>query len=213
MMQQPVDGGLDFEDAVEATKNHELYVLVSKHEDYGPQNIARAPGGPLMGLAVRLHDKLARLSHILEHQGEPRYESLADTMLDIANYGTIGQMVINGDWPGAEPLYPPEGECDQDDGDVEARLRAVLDALDRSRPEPYAIVMEWDPDSGDAKGSVGADRGGRPLFVGDRVRHTLTGFHTTVVGEAAGDQVVLQFPDGTRGPHSHLYLDKVEGPS
>jgi hypothetical protein len=36
-------------------------VLVSKQKDYGPLNIARAPGGPLNGLRVRMHDKLSRI--------------------------------------------------------------------------------------------------------------------------------------------------------
>lgn len=202
MMQQPVDGGLDFEDAVEATKNHELYVLVSKHEDYGPQNIARAPGGPLMGLAVRLHDKLARLSHILEHQGEPRYESLADTMLDIANYGTIGQMVINGDWPGAEPLKPEGGEQDPDD--TEEAVRAALEDLDRT----YA------PDSPDLPFRLaGSDRDGIPLFIGDKVKYTLTGHTVTVVGGRVGGHVDVQFPDGSGDCYAGDYLDKVEGPA
>lgn len=77
-----------------------LELLLQKHRDYGPENIARAPGGPLMGLAVRLHDKVARLAHLLENGATPENESLADTFLDITNYGAIGQMVLGGTWPG-----------------------------------------------------------------------------------------------------------------
>lgn len=87
-------------------KKRETSVLLSKHRDYGPKNIANAPGGPMMGLAVRLHDKLARLIHLLEQVDEPAHESLIDTMLDIANYGTIGQMVLEGVWPGTEQSPP-----------------------------------------------------------------------------------------------------------
>lgn len=90
-------------------KKRETAVLLSKHRDYGPKNIANAPGGPLMGLAVRLHDKMARLVHLLEQDSEPEHESLVDTMLDIANYGTIGQMVLEGVWPGTSQ-NPPTSE-------------------------------------------------------------------------------------------------------
>lgn len=89
-----------FRDDAHAVYAGSLDVLVRKHEDYGPDNIARAPGGPLMGLAVRLHDKVARLAHLLENGATPENESLADTFLDITNYGAIGQMVLGGTWPG-----------------------------------------------------------------------------------------------------------------
>lgn len=72
-----------------------LELLVKKQGDYGPKNITNAPGGPMMGLAVRLHDKVARLTHILTSNNEPNFESLRDTMLDIANYGLIGVMVLD----------------------------------------------------------------------------------------------------------------------
>lgn len=70
-------------------------LLVKKQGDYGPKNIMNAPGGPMMGLAVRLHDKVARLAHILSSDSEPNFESLRDTMLDISNYGLIGVMVLD----------------------------------------------------------------------------------------------------------------------
>lgn len=73
-------------------------ILYRKHMDYGPRNIADAPGGPLMGLAVRIHDKVARLSNLLATGNDPEFESLYDTLLDIRNYGQIGMMVIEGDW-------------------------------------------------------------------------------------------------------------------
>jgi hypothetical protein len=83
--------------ADEATK-----LLLRKHADYGPKNIAQAPGGPLNGLAVRLHDKVARLAHLLAQGKEPNNESLRDTMLDIANYGLIGVLVLDSKWPGVD---------------------------------------------------------------------------------------------------------------
>ena len=39
-------------------------LLLSKHKDYGPTNISRAPGGALNGLRVRIHDKIARINKI-----------------------------------------------------------------------------------------------------------------------------------------------------
>ena len=75
-----------------------LEVLISKHEDYGPTNIADAPGGALNGLRVRLHDKVARLNNLIDKGTDPKHESLYDTFLDIANYGIIGMMILNDDW-------------------------------------------------------------------------------------------------------------------
>ena len=36
-------------------------IMVKKHADYGPYNIAKAPGGAMNGLIVRMHDKMTRL--------------------------------------------------------------------------------------------------------------------------------------------------------
>ena len=82
-------------------KLREAEVLIQKHNDYGPENIAKSPGGPLNGLAVRLWDKIARLRNLSSNDRDIYFESLADTTLDIANYGTIATLVVEGDWPGA----------------------------------------------------------------------------------------------------------------
>jgi hypothetical protein len=76
-----------------------LEVLIKKQIDYGPKNISNAPGGPMMGLAVRLHDKISRLANLLENNIEPNNESIEDTFLDIANYGMIGLMITQNKWP------------------------------------------------------------------------------------------------------------------
>jgi hypothetical protein len=89
----------DFENVVANYFAEAQDVLLSKHRDYGPKNIALSPGGPVNGLRVRLHDKLARLNHLYDSGVEPSHESLIDTALDIANYGIILGMVLNGDWP------------------------------------------------------------------------------------------------------------------
>lgn len=74
-------------------------ILVKKQKDYGPDNIRKAPGGPLNGLSVRLHDKIARLSNLLETGATPENESLRDTFVDIANYGVIGVMLLDDTFP------------------------------------------------------------------------------------------------------------------
>lgn len=74
-------------------------LLLQKHKDYGPKNIAQAPGGALNGLRVRMHDKQARINHLLDNGTEPQNESLRDSFIDLANYAIIALMVIDGEWP------------------------------------------------------------------------------------------------------------------
>jgi hypothetical protein len=77
-------------------------LMVAKHSDYGPDSINSAPGGPLNGLRVRLHDKLARINHLIDTGVGPQNESLRDSFVDLANYAVIGLMVIDQAWPGME---------------------------------------------------------------------------------------------------------------
>ena len=77
-------------------------VLLSKQEDYGPLNIARAPGGPLNGLRVRIFDKISRINNLIDENQDPKHESLRDSFLDLANYGIIALMVLDGTWPKLE---------------------------------------------------------------------------------------------------------------
>lgn len=73
-------------------------ILLSKHEDYGPNNISDAPGGALNGIRVRMYDKIARLNNLIDNNKEPKHESIRDTLIDIANYATIAIMVIDDKW-------------------------------------------------------------------------------------------------------------------
>lgn len=75
-----------------------IALLVKKHEDYGPKNISDAPGGPMMGLAVRLHDKVARLANLIPNNKKPNHESIKDTFEDILNYAIIGLLVLEDKW-------------------------------------------------------------------------------------------------------------------
>jgi hypothetical protein len=89
----------DFERKVWNVVQDNVAMLLRKHRDYGPKNISLSPGGALNGLRVRMHDKLARINHLLDSGVEPENESLIDSFLDLANYAVIAQLVIRGEWP------------------------------------------------------------------------------------------------------------------
>jgi len=89
----------DFSLDVAKTFSEAVTVLLQKHEDYGPKNIALSPGGPLNGLRVRMWDKIARINHLIDSGADPKNESLRDSFLDLANYSIIAMMVIDGKWP------------------------------------------------------------------------------------------------------------------
>ena len=74
-------------------------LLLKKHKDYGPTNISLSPGGPLNGLRVRMHDKTARINHLIDSGATPENESLRDSFIDLLNYSAIALMVIDGKWP------------------------------------------------------------------------------------------------------------------
>jgi hypothetical protein len=78
----------------------ELYdLMISKHTDYGPTNISKSPGGPINGLRVRMHDKLARINNLVESGSDAQHEPLEDSFKDLANYAVIGMMVLREKWP------------------------------------------------------------------------------------------------------------------
>lgn len=79
--------------------------MIKKHQDYGPYNIAHAPGGAINGLLVRMHDKMERLENLYYNRRDtPNFESVEDTLKDLANYAIIGLMVQRGQWEGlSEP--------------------------------------------------------------------------------------------------------------
>ena len=85
-------------------------VLISKQNDYGPNSIAQAPGGPINGLRVRMHDKFTRINNLIDNGANPENESLRDSFLDLMNYAAIGVMVLDGTWPGLTQIAPVEEE-------------------------------------------------------------------------------------------------------
>lgn len=80
-------------------------ILVKKQKDYGPSNIANAPGGPLNGLRVRIYDKISRINNLVDSGATPENESLKDSFLDLANYAIIALLVLEDEWPDPKDWY------------------------------------------------------------------------------------------------------------
>ena len=74
-------------------------LLIRKHHDYGPKNVAHSPGGPLNGLRVRMWDKVARINNLVDSKVSPSNESLRDSFIDLLNYSAIALMVLDKTWP------------------------------------------------------------------------------------------------------------------
>lgn len=68
-------------------------MLARKQHDYGHDNI-NAFG--MVGIAVRMSDKVARLLNLLAKGAEAENESLVDTYLDIVGYAVIAGMLLDG---------------------------------------------------------------------------------------------------------------------
>jgi hypothetical protein len=87
---------------VDVILNELRSIMMKKQEDYGPLNIALAPGGAMNGLRVRMYDKLARLNNLADKDATPNFESIEDTLIDLANYAIIGLLVQRGQWEGTD---------------------------------------------------------------------------------------------------------------
>jgi hypothetical protein len=87
---------------VDVILNELRSIMMRKQEDYGPLNIALAPGGAMNGLRVRMYDKLARLNNLADKDATPNFESIEDTLIDLANYAIIGLLVQRGQWEGID---------------------------------------------------------------------------------------------------------------
>ena len=87
-----------FEEDVRIVYDELMSILLAKHKDYGPKNIADAPGGALNGLRVRIHDKIARINNLIDRHSDPMYESLEDSFKDLANYAIIAMLVMRDKW-------------------------------------------------------------------------------------------------------------------
>jgi hypothetical protein len=89
----------EFVDTVRGLLDEAGDLLLKKQMDYGPTNISKAPGGPINGLRVRMHDKIARINNLIDKGVDPQNESLRDSFIDLLNYSAIAIMVLEGNWP------------------------------------------------------------------------------------------------------------------
>ena len=86
----------------------QLELFENKMIDYGTGNIALGAtlDNPddiqfaLTGLYFRINDKINRLKQLVakKQQAQVKDESVRDTFQDLANYGTIAQIVLDGQW-------------------------------------------------------------------------------------------------------------------
>lgn len=88
----------EFTQSVSNTFKEAEVLLLRKHKDYGPKNISESPGGPINGLRVRMHDKLARINNLYDSGATPENESLRDSFIDMANYALIALLVLDRKW-------------------------------------------------------------------------------------------------------------------
>lgn len=75
--------------------NHDEMVklLCRKQHDYGHQNINNFG---ILGLAIRMCDKFARIKNLQQRGTEGKNESLYDSYLDVVGYAAIAMMYHNG---------------------------------------------------------------------------------------------------------------------
>jgi hypothetical protein len=107
VLAQGESGSLELEQAW-LRKVQELFtIFCMKQHDYGPTNIAV---GGLKGIVLRSGDKLSRMWNLVglsvkggEAKETKVAESVRDSLLDWADYGIIGVLVVDGDWPLAAP--------------------------------------------------------------------------------------------------------------
>ena len=84
---------------------YQLFVL--KQNDYGPSNIGLGVSvveededisKSLIGLSIRMNDKVSRLVNLTMNNKEPNNESINDTLVDIANYAVMALIVKERSW-------------------------------------------------------------------------------------------------------------------
>lgn len=81
-------------------------LFCSKQQDYGSGNISL--GGDMsnekdkkfamLGLSIRMNDKMQRLLNLLKSDAKPNNESVEDTLIDISTYALMTIIVMKGVW-------------------------------------------------------------------------------------------------------------------
>ena len=90
----------------EITRN--MYELFKKKQaDYGPSNIGMGKDKietdadverSMIGLSVRMNDKIQRLLNLILDRRDPQNESIDDNLIDIANYAVMALLVRGKEW-------------------------------------------------------------------------------------------------------------------
>jgi hypothetical protein len=85
----------DYEDVLSAALQHLKEKLMAKHYSYGSNNLKKHG---LVGINVRLDDKMARANNFFENTSEYKVddETLVDTYEDIAGYGIQAILLHQG---------------------------------------------------------------------------------------------------------------------
>jgi len=84
--------------SIDSILNESFNLGVSKNNDYGSDNILKFG---IIGIIVRLGDKIARYKNLTTNKNieqKVKDESLKDTLMDIINYATYGEMLSNNVW-------------------------------------------------------------------------------------------------------------------
>jgi len=84
--------------SIDSVLNEAFNLGVRKNNDYGSDNILKFG---IIGLIVRLGDKISRYKNLSTNKNieqKVKDESLKDTLMDIINYATYGEMLANNVW-------------------------------------------------------------------------------------------------------------------
>jgi len=86
--------------SVKTHMNECFRLMARKQRMYGMGNIGMNGNQKLalLGVAIRLNDKIQRLLNMLEKDLVDNEESLIDTAQDITNYGAILNTVLKDEW-------------------------------------------------------------------------------------------------------------------
>ena len=71
-------------------------LLEKKRQDYGNPRRTLCRFG-VVGITIRLSDKIERLINLTWHNKQPNFESVEDTLKDIAGYAILGLSILNPD--------------------------------------------------------------------------------------------------------------------
>jgi hypothetical protein len=75
--------------------NNAHKLAVSKHHDYGSENILKFG---LLGIIIRTSDKTSRLVNLFKEKRNPKTDSIKDTFYDIINYCAYALILIDDKW-------------------------------------------------------------------------------------------------------------------